>query len=357
MLKAMILAAGVGSRLDPITTETPKPLVPVANVPVMGHILDLLRKHGLHEACANLHYLPEKIERYFQVLNTEHLSLQLKREEKLSGDAGGVRACRSFLQDDTFIVLSGDLLTDANLTEVIEAHKKRKAMASIAVKPVDDVTQFGVAVVNREGYITGFQEKPSKAEALSNLVSTGIYILEPEIFNHIPASGEFGFGRQLFPTLVKQGVPVAGIEIDDYWSDVGTIDQYRQANFDVLSGKAKFTPHGKQVKAADHTVWLEAGAQIEDMNSIAGDLVLGKNSVVKKGAQIRGKVVIGDNCTIQPGAIVTNSVIWWDNEIGKDAEIENCVICSGCVVPAKQKMLNLATTALTFAASQTVPKR
>jgi NDP-sugar pyrophosphorylase family protein len=353
----MILAAGVGSRLDPLTSETPKPLVPVANEPVMEHILNLLSKHGLKEACANLHYLPEKIEQYFADANHTHLSLQLMREEKLSGDAGGVRACRKFLQDDTCIVISGDLLTDANLTRIIEEHKKKGALASIALKQVDDVTRFGVALLDKNGLITGFQEKPAAAEALSNLISTGIYVLEPKVFDYIPSQGEYGFGRQLFPSLVKQGLPIMGVEIDDYWSDVGTIDQYRQANFDALTGKVNLIPPARQVRTSPYFLWLAAGAAVEADESLSGNLLLGNNSVVKKGAQIRGTVVIGDNCTIQPGALVTNSVIWAGSNIGEEAEIDSCVLGSNCLVEAKRKLHAVASTAQSLTEEQMAQKK
>ncbi len=241
VLKAMVLAAGVGSRLDPLTTEVAKPLVPVANIPVMEHILNLLKQHGFADICANLHYLPEKIEEYFGDGSNLGVSLSFHREEKLSGDAGGVRACRKFFGDGTFIVLSGDVLTDVNLTAIVEQHKKKKALASIALKAVDDVSHFGVALLSKEGFITGFQEKPQPNEALSDLVSTGIYILEPEIFNFIPEAGEYGFGRQLFPRLIEKGFPILGVQCHDYWSDVGTIEQYRRSNFDAIAGKVKLS--------------------------------------------------------------------------------------------------------------------
>jgi mannose-1-phosphate guanylyltransferase/mannose-1-phosphate guanylyltransferase/phosphomannomutase len=246
-MRAMVLAAGVGTRLDPLTTQIPKPLVPVANRPVMQHILELLKQHGITDIASNLHYQPEKIRDYFGDGGKFGIELQYKLETELSGDAGGVRACRKFLQDDTFIVLMGDLLTDCDLTKVIAEHKRKKALATIAVKQVEDVSHFGVVVRDANGFITGFQEKPSPQEALSNYASCGIYVLEPEIFDHIPQTGSYGFGRQLFPTLVDEGHPVLGVSIDEYyWSDVGTIDQYWQSNLDALCGRVKICLPGKK---------------------------------------------------------------------------------------------------------------
>lgn len=212
-MKAMVLAAGVGSRLEPLTTQVPKPIVPVGNIPVMEHLLKLLAKHNFTDICANLHYMPEKLIEYFGDGKKFGVNLTFNTEEKLSGDAGGVRACREFLKDGTFIVIMGDLIADTDLTSVINEHKKKKALASIAIKEMDDVSRFGVVVTDENGFITGFQEKPSNEEALSKFISTGIYVLEPEIFDHIPETGDYGFGRQLFPTLVSKKLPVLGVKI------------------------------------------------------------------------------------------------------------------------------------------------
>lgn len=339
-----MLAAGVGSRLDPLTSEVPKPLVPVAGLPVMEHLLRLLQEHGFGEVCANLHYLPEKIESYFKKHKLEGIDLSFHREEKLSGDAGGVRACQSFLKHGTFIVLSGDLLTDANLTHIVNEHKSKGAIATIAIRAVQDVTHFGVAVLKENGFISGFQEKPKAEEALSNLISTGIYVLEPAVFDYIPKGGEYGFGRQLFPELVKLGLPVLGVKIDDYWSDVGTIQQYRLSNFDALTGKVKVKLPGRKAGDVGHPLWLSSGSRIES-DSVKGALMLGVNSVVEKGAKINGTVIVGDNCLIGAGAEVTDSVVWDDVEIGKKASLTRCVIASNYVVAPSAKLADAAVVA------------
>ncbi|MBX9688091.1 MAG: nucleotidyltransferase family protein, partial [Candidatus Obscuribacterales bacterium] len=167
-MKAMVLAAGVGSRLDPLTSQVPKPLVPVANRPVMEHILRLLKKHGFEDVVSNLHYLPEKIRAYFADGRALGLNIDFRLESELSGDAGGVRACRDFFGQDTFIVLMGDLLTDADLSRIYAEHKRKGALATIATKQVADVSQFGVILADEDGFIRGFQEKPKAQEALSN---------------------------------------------------------------------------------------------------------------------------------------------------------------------------------------------
>lgn len=347
-MKAMVLAAGVGSRLDPLTSQVPKPLVPIANTPVMEHILSLLAKHGFTDVAANLHYLPNKITKYFDDsrLNKLNLKMHFNLEETLTGDAGGVRSCRQFLSDGTFIVLMGDLLTDADLTHIITEHKRKKALATIGIKKVEDVSHFGVVLTDKDGFITGFQEKPQPHEALSNLASTGIYILEPEVFNHMPQEGTFGFGRQLFPKLVESGLPVLGVEILSYWSDVGTIEQYRNSNFDVLEGKVDIPLTGQKIEKRNGlTLWLSEGATYEDDSLFNGKIMLGKDCKIGPGVQLNGRVIIGDNVEVEAGAQIEDSVIWSNARIQSKASLCDCIIGSDCVVQNGSKFIEVARVA------------
>lgn len=336
----MLLAAGVGSRLEPLTTQVPKPLVPVANVPCMEHLLRLLKSHGITEVCANLHYLPEKITDYFGTGEKLGMKLTFHYEEKLTGDAGGVRAMKEYLKDGTFLVVMGDLLTDADLTGIIKQHKDKKALASIAIKQVDDVTRFGIVVQNEEGFITGFQEKPKVEDALSNLASTGIYILEPEVFSYMPETGEFGFGRQLFPQLVTKGLPVLGIEMakGTYWSDVGAIPQYLESNFDVLDKNVRLCIEGESKngtsfaeKSACGRVTGE-GTKIDGTAKIDGILMTGKNCVIGANARVSGHVILGDDCVVEEGASLSDCLVWANSRIGKGSQLKNTVVAANCIV-------------------------
>lgn len=343
-MKAMVLAAGVGSRLDPLTMQLPKPLVPVANRPVMQHILSLLKKHGFEDVISNLHYQPEKIERFFGDGSSLELNLQFRTEKELSGDAGGVRACKDFLGHDTFVVLMGDLLTDTNLTRIVEEHKRKKALATIAVKQVQDVSQFGVAIFDNEGFINGFQEKPSLSEALSNFASTGIYVLEPEVFQYMPATGSYGFGRQLFPWLVERGLPVLAVEIKDYWSDVGTINQYKLSNFDALRGDVEL--HLPPL-ASGFRLQVEGDAKIDKNVKLEGHLLVGSGSVINSGVKVRGHVIIGTNCFIDSNVVLENTVIWDNSTVERGAQLVNCVVGADCVVGYGEKHVELATVTST----------
>jgi NDP-sugar pyrophosphorylase family protein len=331
-MKAMVLAAGVGSRLDPLTGDIPKPLVPVANFPVMQHLLQLLYRHDFRSVVANLHYLPEKLVEYFGNGNRFGMDLDFRLEEKLSGDAGGVRFCRDFLEGDTFIVLMGDLLTDIDLSYVLAQHKAKGALASIALKKVEDVSRFGVALLDEEGFINGFQEKPKKEEALSNLASTGIYVLEPEVFDYIPKQGDFGFGRQLFPQLVQSGLPVLGVEVGSYWSDVGTIEQYWASNIEVLSGKLKVDLPGYNLTVRDgHSIYLADGATLDSDVSVEGNVMLGSGAHIGSGVRLIGNVVVGAGTIVEAGCELKDTVLWSATTVARDTKLD-CAIVASCGV-------------------------
>lgn len=235
-MKAMIMAAGVGTRLYPLTKVIPKPMVPIAGRPLMEHIVHLLRTHGFTNLVANLHYLPDKIQNYFGDGSQFGVNLKCSYEPHLMGTAGGVKNNQDFL-NETFVVISGDALTDINLAAFLSFHKQRGAIASIALKPMDEVERFGVVITDSNGRIISFQEKPKKEEALSNLVNTGIYIFEPEIFSYIPFGEFYDFGKNLFPRLALEGAPFFGYVTKDYWCDVGNLEAYSQAQKDVEQGK------------------------------------------------------------------------------------------------------------------------
>jgi mannose-1-phosphate guanylyltransferase len=297
MVKAFILAAGKGTRLRPFTDETPKPLVPVLNKPVMGAVLELCKAHGVTEAVANLHYRGDRIEKFFGNGNTWGVDLRYSWEEQLLGTAGGVRYQADFLQDGTFVVISGDLVTNINLAELIAFHKDRGAMATMALKEVGDPTRFGVVVCDEIGRIQSFQEKPSRAEAKSRMVNTGIYILEPEVFNLIPKGAFFDFGKDLFPLMLKNNLPLFAMETGAYWSDVGTLAQYLYTHWDLLT-------HPMTAARIGENTIIEPGA------IISSNALIGKNCHIESGAQVLGYSCIGDGTVIQNGGRVLDSIVW-----------------------------------------------
>lgn len=308
----MIMAAGVGSRLMPLTMHIPKPMVPVGNRPLMEHIINLLGNHHCKQLIANLHYHSRSISDYFQDGSKYGLSLNYSPEEELMGTAGGVKKCEWFL-DDTFVIISGDALTDIDITSLLQAHRRHGALATLALKRVEQVEHFGIVITDEEQRIKSFQEKPKAAEALSNMANTGIYIFEPEIFKYIPARQFYDFGKQVFPHLVKVGAPFYGVTVDDYWCDVGNIDTYRQAHQDLLKGQVG-------VRSAGQLIYSSAYARA----------LTGREVKLGEKVQLQGTVVIGDGCNIGSGAVLKDCVIWDNSVIGDGAVIDQAVVGSNC---------------------------
>ena len=316
----MVLGAGVGTRLEPITNFIPKPLVPIANRPVIDHIITLLRSHGFNQLICNVHYLADQMKQHLSA--RQDVDIKVHYEEQLSGDAGGVRACREFLQDETFVVIMGDLLTDADLSKVLAEHKRKKAVASIAIKGVHDVSRFGVVVTDANGFIVDFQEKPSRHEARSDDISTGIYILEPEVFKHMPSSGVYGFGRQLFPLLVRRGYPVAGIELSGFWTDIGTLSDYLRANCDAASGAVHIPIDGEKTEIG----WVAPGAHVADSCKVEGQVILAANCIVGRSVRLIGNVIIGAGAVIGENSVLEDCVVFPNAQIAAHSRLTSSVV-------------------------------
>ncbi len=316
-MRAMVLAAGLGTRLRPLTYEITKPMVPVLDRPVMEHILDLLDRHGFQEVIANLHYFPDTIREFFG----ERLSYH--HEPELLGTAGGVRACAEFFGEEAFLVISGDALTDIDLGAFTARHRAAGGIATLAVKEVSDTREYGVVLHDRDGRITGFQEKPAPEEALSRLGNCGIYIFEPEIFDYFPPRDFVDWAQDVFPTLLENDVPFFVHEIHDYWNDVGSLAELRQGTFDALAGELRLALDAQElapgVLAAggsqlppdtelDGGAWIGAGVQIGARVRLLGPVVLGRGASVGAGAQLRSSIVL-PGTELAPGAIAIDAIL------------------------------------------------
>jgi mannose-1-phosphate guanylyltransferase len=319
-MRAMVLAAGLGTRLRPITFDMPKPMVPVLNRPVMEHILRLLAKHGFEETIANLYWFPELIEGHFGDGSGCGVKLSYSREEALLGTSGGVRNAADFLGDD-FLVISGDALTDIDLGAMRAFHESHDGIATLATKRVTDTTQFGVAITDGEGRIGGFQEKPDPSEALSDLANCGIYMFRKEVFDFFPAPGTSKAAKEgdpegfadwamdVFPKLLEEDVPFYAHEIDAYWNDIGNLVELREGNFDALTGAVKVEQVGEKVEgfrnyepdrdegALKGPVLLGPGCEIGDEVRIDGPAVIGDGAKIGAGSRLRDVIVL-------PGAVV-----------------------------------------------------
>jgi mannose-1-phosphate guanylyltransferase len=319
-MRAMVLAAGLGTRLRPITFDMPKPMVPVLNRPVMEHILRLLARHDFTETIANLHWFPDLIEGYFGDGSDCGVALNYSREDALLGTSGGVRNAAEFL-GDSFLVISGDALTDIDLTAMREFHESHDGIATLATKRVTDTTQFGVAITDAEGRIGGFQEKPQAAEALSDLANCGIYMFRREIFDFFPAPGTSkaakpsdpdGFAdwaMDVFPRLLEGDVPFYSHEIDAYWNDIGNLVELREGNFDALTGAVAVEQAGEIVPG------FRSGEPVGDEGELVGPVLLGPGCEIGDDVRIDGPAVIGDRARIGTGSRLRDVIVLPDAEL------------------------------------------
>lgn len=306
----MVLAAGLGTRLRPLTYELTKPMVPVLDRPVMAHILDLLDKHSYEQVIANLHYFPDSIREYFGE------RLEYRYEPELLGTAGGVRACAGFFGDETFLVISGDALTDIDLGAFLSRHRAAGGIATLAVKRVADTREFGVVLHDREGRITGFQEKPSPEEALSDLGNCGIYIFEPEIFDYFPERPFADWAQDIFPALLEHDVPFHIHELHEYWNDVGSLSELRQGTFDALHGELRLEMTGVQVRPG--VILVDEKPLPEDIE-IDGAVWIGHGVSIGTGVRLMGPVVLGDGAEVGDRAQLRESIVLPGTEIADEA--------------------------------------
>lgn len=309
-MKAMILAAGVGSRLDPLTRQMPKPMVPIANRPVIEHIVEKLKKHGFTEIMVNLHYLGDVIRESLGDGTRLGVQIHYAQEDQLWGDAGSVGRAAEFFRDDTFLVIGGDDISDIDLSAVLEFHKTKKALSTIALCLVDDPSEYGIVLLDDDGRITRFLEKP-KGEVFSKTANTGVYFFEPSVFELIPEGVKFGFGNDVFPRILERGQPFYGFVTEAYWRDVGNIGVYRRTNFDALAGRVSLklggtrTPEGALV-----------GANVQ----MGENVTLGENTIV------------GDNSVIESNVTLRETIVWPNATVKAGTHLERCIVGAGVSV-------------------------
>ena len=313
----MVLAAGLGTRLRPLTNEITKPMVPVLDRPVMAHILDLLDRHGFEQVIANLHYFPNSIKQHFG----ERLSYRF--EPELLGTAGGVRACADFFGEEAFLIISGDALTDIDLSAFVARHREAGGIATLAVKKVSDTREYGVVLHDRQGRITGFQEKPTPEEALSDLGNCGIYIFEPAIFDYFPERPFVDWAQDVFPALLENDVPFHIHEVREYWNDVGSLAELRQGTFDALSGELRLQVEGREIAPGVTVVGDSAPpASVE----LEGPLWIGQDVELGEGARLTGPVVLGDDVHVGEGAQLRSSIVFPGTHIAAGAILIGAIV-------------------------------
>ncbi len=322
MNKAVIMAGGFGTRLRPITSNLPKPMVPMLNVPMMEHIVNLLKKHDIGNVVSLLYYQPEKITGYFGSGSAFGISMDYMQAQADFGTAGAVRYAAEKL-GERFIIISGDVLTDFDLTAALRFHEERGAKATIVLTKAQNPLQFGIVMTAEDGRITRFLEKPSWGEVFSDTINTGIYILEPEVLDLIPYEKEFDFSKDLFPLMLREGMPLFGFVAEGYWADIGNLNQYQEAHNDALAGKVNAVIKG-ELRGDAH---IAASATVHPTARLEGKVLIGDNVEIGAHAELRNSV-IGSGVQIGPGARLAGSVIWDRVSIGSCAELTDCVVCN-----------------------------
>ncbi len=331
-MKAVLMAGGEGSRLRPLTINRPKPMVPIVNRPVMEHCLLLLRKHGITDVIVTLQYMAAVIQDYFGDGSSLGMNLIYSIEDEPLGTAGSVKKAQEHLTD-TFIVISADALTDFDLSSIVKSHRKNRAIATLTLHRVENPLEYGVVITDEGGRIKQFLEKPSWGEVFSDTVNTGLYVLEPSIFDYYPSDKAVDFSQDVFPQLLERGDRLYGFVADGYWCDVGNLSEYMRANVDLLEGRVKAEPIGIEIRPG---VWAASeDVEIAPNVLLEGPIFLGESVKIQNGAVIRGPTVIRDNALIDERVRIERSIIWRNTFISDRAEVRGAIIGRQCAIKSR----------------------
>ena len=320
------MAGGSGSRLRPLTVARPKPMVPIVNKPVMEHILTLLKRHGIDDVIVTLQFMAPAIQNYFGEGEAFGVKIRYSIEETPLGTAGSVKLAQEFL-DEPFLVISGDAVTDINLTDLIAFHQSKQALATLTLYRVPNPLEYGAVVTDADGRATEFIEKPSWGEVNSDTVNTGIYVLDPAVLERFNPEQVFDFSQDLFPLLLKQGAPLYGYVASGYWCDVGDHATYVRANADFLSGKVQLPMPGHQIGGS---IWAADDVELAPDAQLYGPVFLGKGVKIKDNVVVQGPSIIGDYTVLDSRSHVDRSIIWRNSYVGERVEIRGAVICRQC---------------------------
>ena len=322
-MKAVVMAGGEGTRLRPMTANQPKPMLPVVNRPIMEHVLRLLRQHGLTETVVTVQFLASMVRNYFGDGDDFGMSLQYATEETPLGTAGSVKNAEDALRDEPFLVISGDALTDIDLSDLIAFHKGNGALVTVALARVPDPLEFGIVIAGDDGKIQRFLEKPTWGQVFSDTVNTGIYVMEPEVLEHVAPGQVVDGSGDVFPKLLENGAPLYGWIADGYWEDVGSHESYLKAQADVLTGKVNVQIDGFEVSPG---VWVADSAEVDQEAVLTGPLCIGEYAKIEAGAQLREFTVVGSNVIVKEGAFLHRAILHNNVYVGRGATLRGCVI-------------------------------
>ncbi len=329
-MKGVIMAGGFGTRIRPLTSSLPKPMLPLVNLPIMEHIVRLLRRHGFLDLVVLLYYQPQVIRDYFGDGSDWGVKMSYVTPTKDLGTAGAVKAAAPYL-DGPFLVISGDLLTDMDLTAMKEFHRQKGSWATLGLVSVVNPLQFGVVITDKEGRVVKFLEKPGWGEVFSDTINTGVYLLEPQVLDWIPQDEEFDFSKDLFPKLLEEGKPLYGYHTRDYWRDIGDPESYRQAHYDIFDGMVRVEIPGTKLDLVGRDVRVGQEVHVSDGVRFEGAVILGNNTRIGEGCYLKN-CVLGSNCSLAPRARVVESVVWDNVLVGENAQVKGAVVCNNVKV-------------------------
>jgi len=331
-MTGVILAGGFGTRLRPLTINIPKPMVPIANKPILHHIIKLLKKNGIKDLIIILYHQPELIKDYFKDGEKFGVNIKYIISDEDLGTCGATALAKEYLKDD-FLVISGDILTDFNLSEIINFHLKKKSIATITLTRVSNPLQYGIVITTEDGKIVRFLEKPSWGEVFSDTINTGIYILNPKIFDFVPEKKEFDFSKNLFLLLLKKELPIFGYISSGYWKDIGNVKEYKIAHEDIIKGQVDIEIEGERASRIGSDIWMAEDCKIKNIKNLLGTVVLGNN--VKIGNSRIFNSFIGDNVEIEDGVEISDSIIWENTKIKKECKISDSILCKKVFIDEK----------------------
>ncbi len=327
-MKAVILAGGFGTRLRPLSANIPKPMVPVMNTPMLEHIINLLKGHGFKDITMMLYFQPEAIMNYFSDGKDFGVNVDYIISNTDLGTAGCITPAKEKLKDETFLIISGDVFTNFDLSRAIETHKEKGALATIVLTRVKDPLRYGIIVAEKDGRIAKLLEKPSWGEVFSDTINTGIYVFEPEIFEHIPDDTDYDFSKNLFPSLLEKKLNLYGAEVEGYWRDIGTLGEYRSTHEDIFNGDIDCDIKGERKGKIGKDVWVGKNCTISPGAKLKGSVVIGDSCRIESDAEL-SDCVIGKNCFIDKNAKLTRTILWENNIIEQDVNIKEAVVGSG----------------------------
>jgi mannose-1-phosphate guanylyltransferase / phosphomannomutase len=334
-VKAVVMAGGEGTRLRPMTANQPKPLIPVVNKPIMEHVLRLLKRHGFSETVVTVQFLASLVRNYFGDGEDVGMSLAYATEDMPLGTAGSVKNAEDELRSGPFLVISGDALTDIDLSALVAFHKKQGALATVALTRVPNPLEFGIIIADEDGRIQRFLEKPTWGQVFSDTVNTGIYVMEPEVLAEVPAGEPVDWSHDVFPRLLDAGSPLYGWVAEGYWEDVGTHESYLKVQADVLSGRVDAQIDGFEMSPG---VWVCEGAEVDPEAVLSGPLCIGEYAKIEAGAQLREYTVIGNNVVVKEGSFLHRAVVHNNVFIGQGTTLRGCVIGKNTDVMASARI-------------------